>query len=251
MQKGKGRRSRGSAEPLPEGADSSWEQTKDRFVWELLEGYYFRPAGRSINPEMAFANMIKFIKEDLHRSVSHSFYRDCDHRLMNLSIWQQPLAAHAEKAKEGKKETHVYEQYLTRILRELLRSEDGDIPNTVSAYTEGKQSLTILACTFNTNEADPPALEGISRELMPINERRVLKNGHTQTKDLNGVNNAPEKVKLREAERARRVAIRSLQEEISFYFFVRGPKKISGADLLLFSKFATLTFKDISLTKSI
>ena len=79
---------------------------------------------------------------------------------------------------------------------------------------------------------------------MPINERRVLKNGHTQTKDLNGVDNAPEKVKLREAERERRATIRSLQEEISFYFSVRGPKKISGTDLLLFSKFATLMFKE-------
>ena len=157
---------------------------------------------------------------------------------------QQLLAAQTVEAKEGKKEAHVYEQYLTRILKELLRSEDGDIPNTVSAYTEGKQSLTILAYTFITNEADPPALEEISRELMPINERRVLKNGHTPTKDINGVDNAPEKVKLREAERARRAAIRSRQEEISFYFFVHGSKKISGADLLLFSKFATLTFKE-------
>jgi len=72
-QTGKGKRKRESTEPLPEGVDSSWEQTKDRFVWELLEEYYFRPAGRSINPEMAFANTIKFIKEDLHRSVSDSF----------------------------------------------------------------------------------------------------------------------------------------------------------------------------------
>ena len=163
---------------------------------------------------------------------------------MNLLMRQQPPPDYVAKGKEEKKETPTYEQYLTRILKELLRSEGRDIPNMVSAYTEGKQSLTVLAYALSTNETDPPALEEISRELMPINERRVLKNGHTPTKDLNGVDNAPEKVKRNEAERVRRTAIRNLQEEISFYFFVHGPKKISGTDLLLFSKFATLTFKE-------
>ena len=60
--------------PLPVAADSSWEQTKDRFVWALLEEYFFRPAGRSINPETAFASINKHIKEDLHRSVSELFF---------------------------------------------------------------------------------------------------------------------------------------------------------------------------------
>lgn len=72
------------SDPPPKGIDSSWEETKDRFVWKLLEEYYFGPPGRSINPETAFANINKHIKEDLHRSVSDLFYRDCDHRLMNL-----------------------------------------------------------------------------------------------------------------------------------------------------------------------
>ena len=84
MPSGKGRRKRRPPEPLPEGADSSWEQTKDRFVWELLEEYLLRPTGGSINPEVAFAAVTKFTKEDLHRSVSDLFYRDYDHRLMNF-----------------------------------------------------------------------------------------------------------------------------------------------------------------------
>ena len=67
---------------LPAGVDSSWEQTKDRFVWALLEEYIFRPTGRPINPEVAFANINQHIKEDLHRSVSDCFYRDRDHHLM-------------------------------------------------------------------------------------------------------------------------------------------------------------------------
>jgi hypothetical protein len=35
-----------------------------------------------------FRHNNKFIKEDLHRSVSDFFYRDCDHLLMNLLMWQ-------------------------------------------------------------------------------------------------------------------------------------------------------------------
>ena len=84
----KGRRKREPSDPLPGGANSSWEQTKDRFVWKLLKKYYFRRAGASIDPEKAFAKVKKFIKEDLRRSVSNFFYRDCDHRLMNFLTWQ-------------------------------------------------------------------------------------------------------------------------------------------------------------------
>ena len=70
---GMGRQKQDLSDPSPEGTNSSWEQTKGRFVCELLEEYYFRPAGGSINPETAFANINKFIKEDLHRSVSDFF----------------------------------------------------------------------------------------------------------------------------------------------------------------------------------
>jgi len=83
---GEGKRKR--TEPRPESIDSSWEQTKDRFVYALLEEYVFRPTGGSINPELAFANINQFIKEDLHRSVSDFFYRDCDHHLMYLFMRQ-------------------------------------------------------------------------------------------------------------------------------------------------------------------
>ena len=69
----KGRQKQDPSDPLPKGTNSSWEQTKDRFVWELLEEYRFRPTGGSVNPETAFANINKFIKEDLHRSVSDLF----------------------------------------------------------------------------------------------------------------------------------------------------------------------------------
>lgn len=67
-------------EALPEGVSLTWEEIKDRLVWEILEIYYFRPAGGSIDPEMAFALTRYTMEEDLHRSVSDFFYRDCNHR---------------------------------------------------------------------------------------------------------------------------------------------------------------------------
>ena len=60
--------------PLPEGTDSSWDQTWDRLVVELLEEYFFRRPGMSINPELAYANIHKFIREDIYRSVSDFFF---------------------------------------------------------------------------------------------------------------------------------------------------------------------------------
>ena len=41
---------------------------------------YSRPTGEVPNPEMAYAEMTKFAKEDLYLSVSGFFYCDCDHR---------------------------------------------------------------------------------------------------------------------------------------------------------------------------
>ena len=40
-----------------------------------------------MNPETAYANINNFIKEDISRSVSGFFYRDCDHHLMKLLTW--------------------------------------------------------------------------------------------------------------------------------------------------------------------
>ena len=62
----------------PEDIGSSWKETMDRFIWKMLEIYYFRPAGRSVNPETAFDQARKAMDEDLYRSVSDFFYRDCD-----------------------------------------------------------------------------------------------------------------------------------------------------------------------------
>ena len=77
-QRSKGKCKHELTETLPEDVGSTWEETKDRLIWELLEVYYFRPAGGPINRETAFALTRKALGEDLHRSVSNLFYRDCD-----------------------------------------------------------------------------------------------------------------------------------------------------------------------------
>ena len=141
---GEGEREQDSAVPSPEDADSSWKETKDRFVCKMLEEYYFKPAGRSINPETAFANMNQHIKEDLHRSVSDFFYPDCDHHSMNLFMRQQPISARVAKAMVDGKESRVYELYLTHILKELHRSTRERTQNEVHMYTEGERSLTAV-----------------------------------------------------------------------------------------------------------
>ena len=82
----RGEKKHNCAEPLPEDVEFSWEQTKDRFVWELLQIYYFRPTGGSINPEVAFAHTRSSLEGDLHLSVSDVFYRDRDHHPTNLLL---------------------------------------------------------------------------------------------------------------------------------------------------------------------
>ena len=62
-----------SAEPLLEGVDTSWVQTKDRFLWKLVDVYYFKSAGMAVDPEMALTTVRNSMEEDLYRSVSDFF----------------------------------------------------------------------------------------------------------------------------------------------------------------------------------
>lgn len=50
-------------------------------------------------------------------------------------------------------------------------------------------------------------------------------------------------MKHKEAEQRRRAAIRGLQEQISVFFLVKGKKKITVGNLLLFGKSTNLTSK--------
>ena len=69
----------------PPGFD--WPNTRTRFCAKMAEIHSDQPSGEVLTPETAYAKMSKFIKEDLHLSVSDFFYCDRDHRLTNLFIW--------------------------------------------------------------------------------------------------------------------------------------------------------------------
>lgn len=88
----------------------------------MIKVYKLQPSGRLPQPEVAYAEIDKFIREDLHQSVSSSFYRDCDHHLMNMPIWRQPLVV-----KElGTKPSRDIEQYLTNVLGILYPVRGGE-----------------------------------------------------------------------------------------------------------------------------
>lgn len=93
---------------------------------------------------------------------------------------------------------------------------------------------------FNDNETQHfTVLQELRNELTPVNERRVLRDGHTPNRGPDEPDSSTRKMRHREVEQARRVAIRDLHEQISVYFSVPKQRKISARDLLLFSKFTT------------
>ena len=73
---------------------------------------------------MALAKVNKFVKDDLKRSVSGSFYCVFIHHLTNLSTWQQPLRD--TKAGEGKRSRDV-EKYLEGLLQAIRPVEPTSI----------------------------------------------------------------------------------------------------------------------------
>jgi len=80
---GKGTRKRHPTETLDPGI--TWSRTLDRFERKMLEVYFDQPSGGLTKPEMAYAKINNFVKEDLHQSVSN-FYHDGDHHFTNLLI---------------------------------------------------------------------------------------------------------------------------------------------------------------------
>ena len=88
----------------------------------MVQTYLLQPSGGLTTPEVAYAKNSKFIREDLHQSVSNTFYCDCDHRLTDLLIWRQPLMV-----KElGVRPSREQEQYLTGVLEVLYPARKGE-----------------------------------------------------------------------------------------------------------------------------
>ena len=99
-----------------------WDQTLVRFRAEFDAIYsvqHGQPSGGLV-PETALASVDKFVKDDLKRSVSCSFYCVLVHHFTNLSTWQQPLWN--MKAGEGKRSRSV-EDYLKCLLKAVRRAE--------------------------------------------------------------------------------------------------------------------------------
>jgi hypothetical protein len=75
IDKDKGKRQRTPKKDLT--PDINWPNTCERFCAEMAKIYFDQPTGEVLNPEMAYAEVNKFIKEDLYLSVSGFFYCDC------------------------------------------------------------------------------------------------------------------------------------------------------------------------------
>ena len=69
--KGKERQKRVPRKHLPVGID--WPTTYGRFCAEMGKIYLHKPTGEVPNPESAYAEICKFITDDLHLSVSDFF----------------------------------------------------------------------------------------------------------------------------------------------------------------------------------
>ena len=89
-------------------------------------------------------------------------------------------------------------------------------------------------------------LQELRNELAPVNERCMLRDGHTPNRGPDELDSSTRGVKHRGVEQARRTAIRHLHEQMSVYFSVPSQRKMSARDLLLFSKFTNSTSEPTS-----
>ena len=137
--KGGGRQKRVPQKCLPVGID--WYTTNGRFCAEMDRIYLHKPTGEVPNLETAYAEINKFIQDDLYLSVSNFFYCDRDHRLMNLFIWRQPLVA-----KElGYRPCRDLEQYLAGVLNELRPRISGQRRGIQYTLERGKPTTHLRA----------------------------------------------------------------------------------------------------------
>ena len=74
VDRGEGRRKRLPKKDLAPGVD--WRSTCGRFCAEMAKIYFDQPTGEVTDPETAYAEVTKFVKEDLYLSVSGIFYCD-------------------------------------------------------------------------------------------------------------------------------------------------------------------------------
>ena len=98
-----------------------------------------QPSGGLV-PAMALAEVNKFAKDDLKRSVSNDFYCVRIHRFTNLSTWQQPLrdmkAGRGDRSRNG-------EDYLKGLLRAIRPVEPA--PSTSGAESDENGAASAIS----------------------------------------------------------------------------------------------------------
>ena len=103
----------------PRNDEEGWLGTLNRFrdkfkaLYSVQDG---QPPGGFV-PETALAKISKYVKEDLKRSVSCSFYCAFAHHFTNLPTWQQPFKNTG--AGEGTRIRNL-EDYLKRVVHVIL-----------------------------------------------------------------------------------------------------------------------------------
>jgi len=121
--------------------DINWYRTCDRFYWEMIQTYLLQPSGGLPTPEAAYAKISQSIKEDLHQSVSSSFYCGHDRRLTDSLISRQPLMVR----ELGVRPIREQEQYLTSILDVLYPACEGKKRDVQGLLDQGERDTHL--CT--------------------------------------------------------------------------------------------------------
>ena len=202
----------------------------------MIQVYSPEPPGGLPTPEAAYANINKFITEDLHRSVSRFFYRDRDHLLTKVLIWRQPLMVKDLGVKPGREE----EQYLTGILNLLHPAREGEKRDVQRLLDQGIKILT------HTRKDDvgltvPSVVAGeVEHGLFMINDAAALLDGPSNETKQEDLDDSEKGVQRRRTEKGRRDASHETLKRMS-YFFKAPPRSLSRNKVLFFGESTALT----------
>ena len=118
--KGKGKQKRTPNKSL-ESQGIDWPATYSKFCAEMDRICVNTPTGEVPDPKAAYAEIRKFVSDDVPHSVSDLFYCGFNHHLTNLLISRQPLVV----KNPGKRLRQDIERYLAGILYELRPRQSG------------------------------------------------------------------------------------------------------------------------------
>jgi hypothetical protein len=179
-------------------------------------------------PEKALAEIDKFIKEDLKRSVSDFSYCVFVHLFINLPTWQQPLygtiAGEGNCARDG-------EAYLAGLLQALYRVDPAPVGGGPNECDTIAGTLWIRKCFFASFQCDVMiwlsfvVAEKLEARLAVVNQQLALREQHggPEARRMEDGERTKEQRKKGEAEKVRRGYGRDPVKRISRLF--RVPQK--------------------------